>query len=264
MNLTIPTPWDAVAEGYDRLVRPSFTSFSTHALDLAAVGPEHRILDVATGPGTLPLLAAARVAEVVAVDFSEEMLRMCRHNVAGLGNVTVQQGDGQQLAYEAEFDAAFSLFGLMFFPDRAAGFAGLHRALRPGGTAVVSCWPPFAQSTAMVRSVDALSAAFPGAPEPALAEDPLDRPEVLERELRAAGFVDVEVVPSRHEFTATVEELWSGVAEGFAPIALARRTMPEGVWAAAEARGLSWLHANHDPDEVLTYVALLGKGRRAG
>lgn len=263
MKLATPDPWDAVAEGYDRVVRPAFTRFAAHALSLAEVGPTSRLLDVATGPGTLPLLAASQVAEVVAVDFSEEMLRRCRRNVAGLANVRVLEADGQRLPFEAEFDAACSLFGLMFFPDRAAGLAGLHRALRPGGTAVISTWPPFEGSSAMVRSVEALSAAFPDAPEPPPAEDPFDRAELVARELAAAGFVDVEVVLSTHEFTASVEEVWQGIAEGFAPIALARRSMPEGVWAEAEERGLAWLRANHDPGEVLSYVALMGRGRRA-
>ena len=34
------------------------------------------------------------------------------------------------------------MFGLMFFPDRAKGFAELFRVLRPGATAVVSSWAP--------------------------------------------------------------------------------------------------------------------------
>ena len=140
--LSTPGPWNAVAEGYDAITRPAFETFTRDALALASPGPEARLLDVATGPGTLPVVAAGDVGSILAVDFSEEMLRLCRRNVAHLPNVEVAHADGQALDLDQAFDAAFSMFGLIFFEDRAAGFAGLHRALVPGGTAVVSAWPP--------------------------------------------------------------------------------------------------------------------------
>lgn len=263
MSLGTPDPWDAVADGYDVLVRPALATFSAEALALADPQPGARILDVAAGPGTLAELAAPRVREVVAIDFSEEMLRRCRARTEGLGNVVVRHGDGQALGLDAEFDAAFSMFGLIFFPDRAAGFASLHRALVPGGTAVVSCWPPPQRSSAMVRGIEATQAAFPDAPEPPQPTDPLQSRDKLRQELEAAGFVDVQIVEAEHRFTVTAEELWRGVGEGFAPLAYARRSMPDGVWEAAEARALSWLRAHHDPTEELSYVAYLGQGRRA-
>jgi len=45
--------------------------------------------------------------------------------------VTAQVADGQALPFaDGEFEAAFSMFGLMFFPDRAKGFAELRRTSR--------------------------------------------------------------------------------------------------------------------------------------
>src|SRR5688572_20678108 len=55
------------------------------AVDLARVGPGDRALDVATGTGDLALELAARVApggEVIASDFSEEMLSRARKKAA--------------------------------------------------------------------------------------------------------------------------------------------------------------------------------------
>ena len=37
-------------------------------------------------------------------------------------------------------DDAFSLFGLMFFPDRKQGFAEIYRALKPGGSIAITSW----------------------------------------------------------------------------------------------------------------------------
>ena len=137
MDMSIPTPWEAVAEGYTRTVTETTSAFAARAIDLADLAPTARVLDVATGPATVPLLLADRVAHVTGVDFAHAMIRIARSRTAHLDHVTIQQGDGQDLPFQAAFDAAFSLFGLMFFPDRAAGLASLHRALVPGGVAII-------------------------------------------------------------------------------------------------------------------------------
>lgn len=54
-----------------------------------------------------------------------------------------------------------------------------------------------------------------------------------------------------------------GLADAFAPITFARRTMPAEVWQAAEDRGRAWLEQHHDAGAELEYVALLGRGTRA-
>ncbi len=262
MLLGTPDPWNAVADGYDELIRPALSTFSEAALAMARPPADARILDVATGPGTLAILASPRVREIVAIDFSEEMLRCCRARTASLPNVSVRHGDGQRLTLDASFEAAFSMFGLIFFPDRAAGLAGLLRALVPGGVAVVSCWPPPERSSAMMRGIASVQAAFPDAPEPPRPADPLESGADLKREMQAAGFVDVVVEEAEHRFTATTEEMWRGVAEGFAPIVHARQSMAAEAWEAAEARALSWLAEHHDPGEELAYVAHLCRGRR--
>ena len=40
------------------------------------------------------------------------------------------------------FDAAFSMFGLIFYSDRARGLQELRRVVRPGAPVVVSSWHP--------------------------------------------------------------------------------------------------------------------------
>src|SRR5262245_7747216 len=141
--LSTPIPWDLVADEYALDVVPLFERFADAALDLAAPLEGRRVLDVACGPGTLALRAARLAEEVTALDFSAGMVRQLEAKAAaeGASNLRALQGDGQALPFPDErFDAAFSLFGLMFFPDRARGFAELRRVLVPGGRAVVSSW----------------------------------------------------------------------------------------------------------------------------
>ena len=116
-------PWNLVATGYAAEALPYFQVFAKAALDCLNPGADARIVDVAAGPGTLSLLAAAAGMRVSAIDFSESMVAAFRERAQRanlMDRIDLRQGDGQQLPFESvAYDAAFSMFGLMFFPDRA-------------------------------------------------------------------------------------------------------------------------------------------------
>src|SRR5206468_2894032 len=91
--------------------------YSEEALRLAELSPAARVADVACGPGTLSLMAAPRAAEVWALDFSKKMLANFRRRIEidKINNIRVFHGDGQALPFpDGYFEAAFSMFGLMF------------------------------------------------------------------------------------------------------------------------------------------------------
>ena len=105
------------------------------AIDLAAVGPGSRVLDVATGTGDLAIEAAARGAEVVGSDFSEGMLERAR---AKAPQIRFEQADALALPYPDDaFDAATVGFGARNFSDLGRGLAEMARVVRPGGRVVV-------------------------------------------------------------------------------------------------------------------------------
>lgn len=235
--LSVAHPWNLVAPGYLEHNLDDFTVFARRALDLAGVGPGDRIVDVACGPGSLALPAAQLVEHVHAVDFSEAMLDHLRRLLAeqGVDNVAVLRCDGQAMPFDdASFDAGFSLFGLMFFPDRARGFAELRRVLRPGARAVVSSWVPMED----IEVLDAMfGALFEVAPELAPTEPPapppLSTPDRVVEEMSAAGFA-VEVVEVRHDVQAgSVAEMLAASRASFAPLCLIAERLGdrfEGVW----------------------------------
>jgi len=262
MLLSQREPWDAVAEGYDATTRLPLRAFSEHALEWTDLDDDAAILDVACGPGTLAELAASNDRRMLLTDWSDAMLDVARRRTADLPNVTLDKRDGQNLGVDAEFDAAFSMFGLMFFPDRHAGLTSMLQALKPGGVGVVSTWVPWEEASAMQRGVGAALAAFPPKEETPVPQNPFDTIDVVKAEMETAGFVDVEVERVALAFQWTVDEMWALVADGFAPFALARQSMPDDEWNAGAERGLAWLRENHGADDKLEYVALIGKGRR--
>ena len=138
--------FDRIAGFYD-VVNSVMTAGLHHgwrrrAVDLARVVPGDRVLDVATGTGDLALELARRVApggEVVASDFSQEMLSRARTKAVGAPvPVTFEWANAMDLPYaDGEFAAATVGFGARNFSDLDRGLRELARVVRPGGMVVV-------------------------------------------------------------------------------------------------------------------------------
>jgi ubiquinone/menaquinone biosynthesis C-methylase UbiE len=264
--LSLAEPWDLVSAGYSAESVPLMLPFTEDALQLAAPGTGAEVLDVATGPGVLALQVAPRVRRVDAVDFSEAMLAELetKREALGIGNVFARLADGHDLPFaDASFDAAFSMFGLMFFPDRNRGFAELHRTLRPGGVAVVSSWAPVDQSPLMMLMFGALCAADPSRPAPKTNLLNLENPDVFRQELEQAGFHDVRVEPYTHGIRAeSAERLWHSLTLGGAPFVLLKRKLGPEEWAHQSELAEAFLREHLPGPRVLTTTAYLGYGRR--
>jgi len=108
------------------------------AVELAGVGPGSRVLDVATGTGDLAIALARAIApdgEVIACDFSEQMLATARAKAPAL---RFEWADALALPYASDrFDAATVGFGARNFSDLARGIEEMVRVVRPGGRVVI-------------------------------------------------------------------------------------------------------------------------------
>jgi SAM-dependent methyltransferase len=200
------------------------------------------VLDVATGPGTLALIAAAEGARVSALDFSPQMIEQLRRRAQGVPDLDVRVGDGQALPFaDGAFDGAFSMFGLMFFPDRVRGFRELARVLRPGRRAVVSSWAPFEGPFAHV--MEAIRTMLPGLPF-GQGKAPLGARDEMAAEMAAGGFARVDVHEVTHTLVApSLDLFWSTVQRTTAPVVLLRRRLGEAKWAEVSAGVLDQLRS---------------------
>lgn len=265
--LSTVTPWDTVAEGYSEITVQLFQEYADEALALANLDADCNIVDIACGPGTLALAAAKRVNSVNAIDFSPRMVEILRKSIdeKKLDNVEVRCGDAQHLPYEnGSFDAAFSMFGLMFFPDRQKGYAEIYRTLKPGGRVVISSWAPVSESPAMIAMFGAIRAMNPEIPEPRTNPESLENRDLFETELADAGFEDVAVhVVARDWPIHSVEGFWNDMVKGSAPILMMKNSMPEEAWSAKNRIALDYLRDAIGPDATsLSALALLGYGRK--
>jgi len=117
--------WDAA--DYAR-VGAFVAELGSAALDLLDPQPGERILDVGCGDGVLTRKIAERGAQVTGIDSSLEMVRAAHAN--GVDALVV---DASEIAFDGDFDAAFSNAALHWMLDRERVASGIFGALKPGG-----------------------------------------------------------------------------------------------------------------------------------
>jgi ubiquinone/menaquinone biosynthesis C-methylase UbiE len=230
--LAAPGPWDLVASAYALEVVPQFEHFARDALRIAGVAPGARVVDVACGPGTLSTLAARAGYEVSSLDFSEKMIAELRSRIDAEGlaaKIDARVGDGMALPYaDRSFAGGFSMFGLMFFPDRDKGFRELLRVVEPGAPVVVSSWPTLDRVPMLGEAFAVLSELLPPPPNAPPMMPPLTKAEACVAEMSAAGFRDVVV----HEVSwptpaVTPAEHWALMERTSAPFVLRKTSLGE-------------------------------------
>lgn len=266
-----PAEWNLVAPGYDEFSSAFMGLFCERAIEDLALGANDRVLDVATGPGTLALRACPRVKRVLAVDFADEMLARLRTHVSarGITNLDVEHMNGMELRVaDGSFDAAFSAFGLIFFPDRVRGFAELHRALAPGGRAAVLGWAGLDKNPFVAALIGGIRSALPELPAPSGPPPVLSLAslETFEREMTAGGFVDVRVrdVECALDIAGTIESMFEELAESNLLLKTLRPKLSEEKWTAVRQSVIASIgKLVGDGPIVMRGVATLGVGRRA-
>ena len=103
-----------------------------------ALGETDRVLEIGCGIGRMTAAISRRVASVVAVDVSEEMVAQARTNLADRANVEVVKVNGRDLHElpDASVDVAYSFIVFQHIPDPEVTYGYIReigRVLRPGG-----------------------------------------------------------------------------------------------------------------------------------
>jgi SAM-dependent methyltransferase len=180
--------WDPV---FDRWLGPA----TDLMLDLAGVGTDTRVLDVAAGSGGQSIVAARRGARVLATDLSSNILEEAERAAreAGVSTLHTRVMDGESLEVEeGSFDGAICRLGLMYMPDKQRALSEVRRALRRGGryATLVFSEPErnrfFSVPIGIIRRNAGLPAPAPGLPGPFSCA-------ALGELLAGAGFAEVEV-----------------------------------------------------------------------
>lgn len=125
-----------------RLMAHGNAATERHLAQLASLGPDDAVVVLGPGPG-VGLRAAGELAGLaVGIDPSDVMRAAAARRCAALvtqGRVRVEPGTAARTGLrDASADVVLTVNNLHLWPDRDAGFAELHRVLRPGGRLLLS------------------------------------------------------------------------------------------------------------------------------
>jgi len=109
-------------------------------IDMATVGPEDDVLDVACGPGLVACPLAEVAHHVTGIDITPAMIEQAKtkQRSMGLTNVTWVIGDAVPLPFpDAAFSVVVTRYSFHHFLDPKAVLSEMVRVCRPGGRVVV-------------------------------------------------------------------------------------------------------------------------------
>ena len=138
--------WDRAVDQYEHHWARQLEPAQGRLLEMAALRPGERILDIACGTGLVTFPAAEVVGAegaVVATDLSGEMVDAIRLDAArrGLANLAFERMGAEELDLPDEsFDVALCALGLMYVPDPMEAMREMRRVLVAGGRAVAAVW----------------------------------------------------------------------------------------------------------------------------
>jgi arsenite methyltransferase len=163
---------------------------ATRAAVFRAATPRRQetVIDIGCGPGYLTkelAIAVGDAGQIIGVDTSKPMVDLARHRCVGLDQVRLECANALNLPVEqATVDLACAMQVFCYVAELDQALAELHRALKPGGRAVILdsdmagiVWESHNRERMqkVLRAYDA-HVAWP------------DLPRVLPRRLRDAGF----------------------------------------------------------------------------
>ena len=185
---------------YDRYLVPLiFEGFAEDMAKRVAAQAPKTVLETAAGSGVVTRALADKLspdARYVVTDLNQPMLAQAAERQGGDPRITWQQADALDLPFEAaSFDAVVCQFGVMFIPDKVAGFKEAGRVLRPDGRLIFNVWDRIEANDFANLITQAAVSVFPDDPPLFLARTPHGYHDVegIEEDLKLAGFSQISI-----------------------------------------------------------------------
>jgi ubiquinone/menaquinone biosynthesis C-methylase UbiE len=184
---------------YEKLFVPMiFEPYAREMAERIAMSAPCDVLEIAAGTGVLTRAMASRLgaeARIVATDLNQPMLDLAIANQGVDNRITWKQADGLALPFDNQtFDIVACQFGVMFFPDRIAGYREARRVLKPNGRYLFNVWDAIQNNAFVMTVAKTLTEMFPDDPPRFMERTPHGYHDlsVITADLRAAGFSSVQ------------------------------------------------------------------------
>lgn len=122
---------------------PGGLALTDRLAELLDIGPESKVLDIASGTGTTAIhLARTSGCSVMGIDLSETNVEISRRAAVDSGldtRVEFRTGDAERLPCDdAQFDVVICECALCTFPDKSTASREMVRVVKEGGTVGIS------------------------------------------------------------------------------------------------------------------------------
>jgi ubiquinone/menaquinone biosynthesis C-methylase UbiE len=207
--------YDDVAETYERVHAARFAEVARDLLELAALPPAARVLDVGTGTGIAAQVAADAGHGVVGIDESPGMLRVGHRVRPGLPLVAATAIDLP--FHDRSFDAVVGSFVLAHFTKVETALYDAVRVLTGGGRIAFSSWADGIDDYQLawreqVEAVVPREMLAPAYAEAAPWHDRFRRRDAVEEVLLEAGLRHVRTESVKYRWTYSLEDYLEGLS----------------------------------------------------
>lgn len=199
----------SIPEVYDEYLVPLI--FMPYAADMARRVADTNpkvVLETAAGSGVVTRALAPLLnenARYVVTDLNQPMLDRAASQQMHADRLEWVQADALDLPFEdRSFDAVCCQFGVMFFPNKIAGYKEAWRVLKEKGKFVFNVWDRIEENDFAQSVTTTASRFFPDDPPVFLARTPHGHGDVeaVVRDLKEAGFAQIETFTLSEESRA--------------------------------------------------------------
>lgn len=190
----------SIPDVYDEYLVPLiFEDFAEDLSRRVAATDPSTVLETAAGSGVVTRALAPRLAtgtRYCVTDLNQPMLDRAQRMQGEDARIEWQVADAMSLPYEdCVFDVVCCQFGVMFFPDRVAGYREAMRVLKPGGCFLFNVWDRIEENEFADVVTRAAGEVFPDDPPVFLARTPHGYHDAvrIEADVRSAGFRDAKI-----------------------------------------------------------------------
>ena len=157
--------WDDKASEYDNHLKKSESAYlKIIELIKSEINKTQTLLDIGTGTGEIPIAIADHAGEIIANDFSQEMINLANTKIeeSGINNVRFQIQDCHDLDYKDEMFDVIIASNLLHLLDRPEQFlSSLKRILKKNGILII---PTFLHSESLKTKIISQILKFKGHP----------------------------------------------------------------------------------------------------
>lgn len=138
--------WDKAAVYYENFWRRQLKPAQDKLLEMAALQPGQKVIDIACGTGLVSFPAVEKVGKngfVLGTDISDGMVDIGNKTAREKNetNIRFERMDAEELNVPDEaYDVSVCALGLMYVPDPVKALKEMYRVIIPQGRAVAAVW----------------------------------------------------------------------------------------------------------------------------